>query len=81
MPDHSDFAPRFAFAYALDGHSKGSEQKTVLRGGYGFFYDRFGVGDLMTLEQDNGGANSQANTVINNPTCFSGTSLDTFPEA
>ncbi len=79
VPDHSDFAPRFAFAYALDGHKKGSEQKTVLRGGYGFFYDRFDVGDLMTLEQDNGGATSQTNTVINNPTCFSGTSLDNIP--
>lgn len=76
VSDHSDWAPRFAFAYALDGHKKGSVQKTVLRGGYGFFYDRFEVGNLMTLEQNNGGANSQQHTVIENPTCFTTTSLN-----
>jgi len=70
IPDHSDWAPRFAFAYALDGHKKGSVQKTVLRGGYGFFYDRFQVDSLMTLEQNNGGPNSQVHTVISDPTCF-----------
>jgi hypothetical protein len=75
VTDHSDWGPRFAFAYALDGHKKGKQAKTVLRGGYGFFYDRFGTPSLMTLERYNGGANSQAQTVINNPTCFTATSL------
>ena len=55
IADHSDWGPRFAFAYALDGHKKGKTAKTILRGGYGFFYDRFQTGSLMTLEQDNGG--------------------------
>lgn len=79
VSDHSDWAPRFAFAYALDGHKKGSAQKTVLRGGFGFFYDRFQDDDLMTLEQNNGGAYTQAQTVITNPTCFSGTDLNSVP--
>ena len=59
IADHSDFGPRFAFAYALDGHKKGTQTKTVVRAGYGFFYDRFGERSLMTLEQANGGPNSQ----------------------
>jgi hypothetical protein len=70
VADHNDWAPRVAFAYALDGHKKGTVSKTVLRGGFGFFYDRFSVGDLMNLETLNGTAHSQVQTVISNPTCF-----------
>ncbi len=75
IADHSDWGPRFSFAYALDGHKKGATAKTVVRGGYGFFYDRLQISSLMTLERYNGGANSQSQVVINNPTCFSATSL------
>lgn len=77
VSDHADFAPRFAFAYALDGHKNQKNAKTVLRGGFGFFYDRFGVSNLMNLEQYNGTARSQATTVITNPTCFDPNSLQT----
>jgi hypothetical protein len=73
--DHSDFAPRVAFAYALDGHKDKRQAKTVLRGGFGFFYDRFQSGSLLQLEQNNGGATSQVQTVVPDPTCYSGTSL------
>src|ERR1035437_9417939 len=75
VTDHSDWGPRFSFAYALDGHTKGKQAKTVLRGGYGFFYDRFQTPSLMTLERYNGGASSQVQTLINNPTCFNATNL------
>jgi len=75
IADHSDWAPRVAFAYALDGHKKGTTAKTVVRGGFGFFYDRFGVGSLMGLERYNGGPDTEVETVVNNPTCFSTTSL------
>jgi hypothetical protein len=75
--DHSDWAPRFAFAYALDGHKKGSVTKTVVRGGYGFFYDRFQIGSLMGLERNHIGTNTQTVTVINNPTCYTTTNLNT----
>ena len=34
FPDRTNFGPRFGFAYAL-----GSGSRTVLRGGYGIFYD------------------------------------------
>jgi len=79
ISDHADWAPRFAFAYALDGHKKGAVQKTVLRGGWGLFYDRFGIGDQMNLVQFNGGPNAQKQTVIDNPTCFNSTSLSDIP--
>jgi hypothetical protein len=35
-PRHKNFGPRFGFVYAL-----GSNDKTVLRGGYGIFYTRY----------------------------------------
>ncbi len=75
VSDHSDFAPRVAFAYALDGHKDKKQAKTVLRGGFGFFYDRFQIQNLMNLEQYNGTAKSQLTTVIRNPTCFDPNSL------
>ena len=75
IADHSDWGPRFAFAYALDGHKKGQISKTILRGGYGFFYDRFQTASLLMLEQDNGGPKSQEQVTVTNPTCFSATSL------
>jgi Carboxypeptidase regulatory-like domain len=79
VADHSDWAPRVAFAYALDGHKKGTTTKTVLRGGFGFFYDRFGTGNLMNLEELSGiPGKSQTQTSISDPTCFSGTSLSSI---
>ncbi len=38
--DYRDIAPRVAFAWAPGG-SGGKRAKTVLRGGFGIFYDRF----------------------------------------
>lgn len=75
IADHSDFAPRLAFAYALDGHKNGAVSKTILRGGYGFFYDRLSMGSLMSFERYNGKPGSQILTEISEPTCFSATSL------
>lgn len=43
IQDKSDWAPRVSFAYAL-GKTQGRQPpKTVLRGGYGWFYERFTV--------------------------------------
>jgi hypothetical protein len=75
ISDHDDWGPRVAFAYALDGHSKGGTPKTVLRGGYGFFFDRLSIGTLMSAIRYNGKPGSQQQIVINNPTCFSDASL------
>jgi hypothetical protein len=76
--DHNDWAPRFAFAYALDGHKDKKQAKTVLRGGYGFFYDRFQTSSLMSLERFNTSGNSQTQISIRNPTCFNATSLSSI---
>jgi len=79
IADHDDWAPRVSFAYALDGHKDSKQAKTVLRGGYGVFYDRFSIGDMLTAERFNGSANSQLLTTITNPTCFNPTSLSGIP--
>ena len=74
IADHSDWAPRIAIAYALDG-GKDKKAKTVLRGGYGFFYDRFYIYSLLSINR----ANRQQQIVLNNPTCSSlATSLDSI---
>jgi hypothetical protein len=78
VADHSDWGPRVAFAYALDGHKDSKQAKTVLRGGFGYFYNRFGTGSLMSLEQYNGSANGQKQISITNPTCFNATSLSSI---
>ena len=39
ISDHRDFAPRLGVAWA-PGSSKDGRQKTVIRGGFGIFYDR-----------------------------------------
>jgi len=47
--DHADFAPRIGIAWGLDGSGKKSP-KTVLRAGFGIFYDRFTY-DLVLQQQ------------------------------
>jgi hypothetical protein len=75
VSDHSDWGPRVAFAYALDGHKDRKQAKTVLRGGYGFFYDRFRLGSLLNVMRYDGGPNSQTQYTISNPTCFDPSSM------
>jgi len=66
ISDHDDWGPRASFAYAVDGKN-GKKTKTVVRGGYGFFYDRLGSGNLLTINR----ANVQQQVVLNDPTCAS----------
>ena len=66
IADHNDWAPRAGFAYALDG-GHGKPPKTVLRAGYGYFYDRFQVNNLLTVQH----SETQDKTVFNKPTCSS----------
>ena len=63
LSDHHDIAPRVSFAYGL-GHSK-SAPKTVLRGGFGIFYDRFELPNVLTTIQENG--TNQVQTLIVSP--------------
>ena len=69
ISDHNDWAPRVSMAYALDGGSKNKKTKTVLRAGYGLFYDRLQTNSLLTVNR----SNVQEQIVLNNPTCSSST--------
>jgi hypothetical protein len=51
--DWHDFAPRVAIAWAPAGSSK-SRPKTVLRAGFGMFYDRFTLSNTLTGKRYNG---------------------------
>ena len=65
--DHADFAPRIGVAWGLDGSGKKSP-KTVLRAGFGIFYDRFTY-DLV-LQQQRLNGQTQQQFVVANPTFF-----------
>jgi len=60
--DHNNFAPRFSFAYAPD-----KSRKTVIRGGFGLFYDRTGPGPISDILRFDG--EWLRRYVITNP-CF-----------
>src|SRR5258707_5754245 len=62
--DHGDVAPRIGFAWGLGG-GKNKSPKTVLRAGFGMFYDRFTSDLVMQSERVNG--LNQAQLVITNP--------------
>jgi hypothetical protein len=62
IADHDDWAPRLSLSWAV-GHSKGGP-KTVLRAGYGIFYNRFGYANTLDAERYNG-VNQQQYTVTN----------------
>jgi len=71
-PDKNNFAPRFGFAYNL-------RSKTVLRGGYGIFYDVIGI-DRTDVTQS---GFSQPNTLIpsnDNGLTWHATLRNPFPE-
>ncbi len=53
ISDHADFAPRLGFAWAPGG-ANNPKPKTVIRGGFGIFYDRFGLGNTLTADRYNG---------------------------
>ncbi len=51
--DHADWAPRFSFAWAPGATGK-KPAKTVIRGGYGWFFDRFAENNIMQALRNNG---------------------------
>ena len=48
IPNHSSWAPRFGFAWSPDAKAGGGRAKTVVRGGWGMFYDRFSISNVET---------------------------------
>ena len=65
--DRTDFAPRVGFAWAL-GH--GNNAKTVLRIGFGVFYDRFQESQILEAKRLNGV--NQTQYIVTNPDFFPG---------
>ncbi len=68
LGDHADFAPRLGLAWGLDGNGKSKSPKTILRLGYGIFYDRFGENLVLQQQLQNGLIQQQY--LIPNPAFF-----------
>lgn len=62
ISDHADFAPRLGIAWGL---GRGKSTKTVLRAGYGVFYDRVGESYILNAERYNG--INQQDYIVPNP--------------
>jgi hypothetical protein len=65
--DHADWAPRFGIAYGVGGRSNRAA-KTVLRAGFGIFYDRFGQQLQIQAQLLNGVTQTQY--LVTNPTFY-----------
>lgn len=74
ISDWRDFAPRLGLAWQPRGDSK-----LVLRAGFGMFYDRFALANIITARRFNG--NVQQQFVINNPDSFPNPPAITVPSA
>lgn len=62
ISDHTNFAPRFAFAWS-PGAGGARPPKTVIRGGFGVFYER--ISDNLTLQAERFNGVNQLNLVVN----------------
>jgi hypothetical protein len=74
--DHADWAPRVGFAWGLGGGGK-SAPKTVLRGGFGLFYDRFTQGLILNVDRQNGVTQQQY--IVSNPAYPTPPPVNTLP--
>jgi hypothetical protein len=74
--DHADWAPRLGFAWGIGGGGK-SAPKTVLRGGFGLFYDRFAQDLILNADRLNGVTEQQY--VVSSPTYPTPPPVNTLP--
>jgi hypothetical protein len=65
--DHTDIAPRIGIAWA-PGAGQSRQPKTVLRFGFGVFYDRFALANTIAAERYNG--ITQQQYVVSNPNFY-----------
>jgi Carboxypeptidase regulatory-like domain len=66
ISDHDDWAPRLSLAWAPWAGNK--QAKTVIRAGYGWFYDRFNSTYVLDAIRQNG--INQQQYVVKNPTFY-----------
>jgi hypothetical protein len=83
IPNHADLAPRVGIAWGI-GRGKNPSPKTVIRAGFGIFYDRFTQDFVLQAERLNGVTQKQF--VVTAPDFFPNvppvsmlTSAQTFP--
>ena len=67
IPHQNSVAPRIAFAWGL-GRSNNPSPKTVLRAGWGIFYDRFDKMYVLIADRQNG--INQTQYIVNQPNFF-----------
>lgn len=69
LSDRADFGPRLTFSWGL-GRSGKSQPKTVVRGGFGMFYNRFPYDLVLQTLRLNANGTGQTQYVIDNPTFY-----------
>jgi hypothetical protein len=57
--DWTDFAPRIGIAWAPAAGAGRARPKSVVRAGFGMFYDRFALANVLTAERFNGAVQQQ----------------------
>ncbi len=68
--DKADLAPRLALSWAPGGKA-GKTSKTVLRGGYGIFYNRFPIGNVLNALRYDGSGQNNYSVNSSTPTAIS----------
>jgi hypothetical protein len=76
--DRGNLAPRLGLAWGLGSNGKGAP-KTVLRAGFGMFYDRFGYNLIEEAERLDG--IREASTVVTSPQFFLSNIPSSFPQS
>jgi hypothetical protein len=69
MSDHADFGPRMTLSWGL-GRSGKTQPKTVLRAGFGMFYNRFTYDLALQTLRLNANGMGQTQYVIDSPTFY-----------